>query len=116
MAGAITASIDRAGLRMPVVERLLIAVISFVRDVSPGGPIFQCERDGCLIETQQFSTKYPHMVIERLDAYTTDGRTPLFTEWRLRRTQNQRHETRINRWLDAANLALSIVERLGGQS
>jgi hypothetical protein len=102
--------VDRADLRLAMVERLLISVIAFVRDVSPGGPVFQREEADMLVETQPFATKYPHIIIERLDAFSRDGRKPLFTEWRLRRTQNQRMETRINRWLDAANLVLSLVK------
>lgn len=108
-------AIDRTELRGRVVERLLVATISFVRDVSPGGPVFQREVDGRIVETQHFSTKYPHINIERLDAFEADTRFPLFTEWRLRRTQNHRQEFQINRWLDAANLTISLVKSLTGR-
>ncbi|MFN3648585.1 MAG: hypothetical protein ACK47B_03305 [Armatimonadota bacterium] len=106
------AGVDRRGLRRPMVERILVSTIAFVRDISPGGPVFQREAGDHLLETQHFSTKYPHIIIERLDAFHRRHRTPEFTEWRLCRTQNQRAETQINRWLDAANLALSFVDTL----
>jgi len=109
------AGVDRSQLRVSMVERILISTISFVRDVSPGGPVFQRQDGDRLIETQQFSTKYPHIIIERIDTFRLEDRQPLFTEWRLRRTQNQKAETKINRLLDAANLGISIVRSLAGQ-
>jgi len=39
---------------------------------------------------------------------------PIYTEWRLRRTQNQKAETHINRWLDATNLGISVLRSLAG--
>src|SRR5262245_47894190 len=107
--------IDRAGLRLDMAERLLMDPISFVRDISPGGPVFQAVRRDQLVETQHFATKYPHIVIERQDIFRIEDRSPLYTEWRLRRTQNQRAETQINRWLDAANLGLSLLKSLRGE-
>jgi hypothetical protein len=107
--------VDREELRLPVVERLLMSIISFVRDVSPGGPVFQYRERDQLVEVQPFSTKYPHIIIERVDTFGGDDRVPLFTEWRLRRTQNQRMETQINRWLDGVNLAFSFLKGLRGQ-
>jgi hypothetical protein len=107
--------IDRSQLRQPMVERILIATIAFMRDVSPGGPVFQEEVRQHLIETQHFSTKYPHIIIERVDAFAQSDRSPVSTEWRLVRTQNQRAETQINRWIDATNLAVSVVQSLRGK-
>lgn len=107
--------IDRTDLRLSMVEKIIVATISFIRDVSPGGPILQRESRGQLLEAQHFSTKYPHVIIERLDAFDGESRAPLFTEWRLRRTQNQRVETQINRWLDAANLVLSMLKAVRGE-
>jgi hypothetical protein len=104
--------VDRAQLRLPMVERILVSTLAFVRDVSPGGCVFQALDGDQLVETQHFSTKYPHIVIERVDAFDHRTRIPLYTEWRLRRLQNQRAETQLNRWLDAANLALSVVKAL----
>ncbi len=107
--------IDHGQLRLTMVERILVGTIAFLRDVSPGGPIFQRMTRSHLVETQQFSTKYPHILIERLDAFDRETRDPAFTEWRIRRTQNQRAETQLNRWLDAANLALSAYKTIKGE-
>ncbi|HEX5324926.1 MAG TPA: hypothetical protein VFW40_14155 [Capsulimonadaceae bacterium] len=109
------AGVDRGELRLATVEEILMRTLLFMRDVSPGGPVFQREAEGFLIETQQFSTKYPHIVIERVDAFHKEGRSPEFTEWRLRRTQNQKAETQINRWLDIANLGLSVLKSISGE-
>lgn len=106
--------VDRAGLRREVVEGLLCSMLAFVHDGSPGGPVFQrATRDG-LAETQLFGTRYPHIVIERLDVYDRSDRTPLYTEWRLRRTQNQKAETRVNRWLNVADIGMSLAKTLAG--
>jgi hypothetical protein len=107
--------IDRDRLRLAMVERILISTLSFLRHVSPGGPVFQRETRDQLIETQQFSTRYPHIIIERVDAFDRKTREPLFTEWCVRRVQNQRAETCFNRWLDAANLALNIFKAVRRQ-
>ena len=109
-----TANVDRCGLRREMVERILCATLEFVRDGSPGGPIFQRETREGLAETQMFGTRYPHIVVERVDAFTEAGRTPVYTEWRLRRTQNQKAETHVNRWLDAANLGINLVKAVAG--
>jgi hypothetical protein len=108
-------NINRAELRLLMVERILVSTIAFIRDISPGGCVFQCVEDGQLLETQHFTTKYPHIIIERVDAFAEPSRMPLYTEWRLRRVQNQRAETQINRWLDAANLALSAFKTFRGE-
>jgi hypothetical protein len=109
------AQLDRSELRLATVEEILMRTLLFMRDVSPGGPVFQREVEGFLLETQQFSTKYPHIVIERVDAFHKEGGSPEFTEWKLRRTQNQRAETQINRWLDIANLGLSVLKSVSGE-
>ena len=80
------------------------------------GPVCQTENGDQLLETQQFSTRYPHIIIERLDAFSARQRSPLFTEWRFRRIQNQRAETQINRWLDAANLGLTLFRAFRGSA
>lgn len=108
------ANADRGELRLETVEEILMRTLLFMRDVSPGGPVFQREVGDFLLETQQFSTKYPHIVIERIDGFQRESHRPEFTEWRLRRTQNQKAETQINRWLDIANLGLSVIKSIGG--
>ena len=46
---------------------------------------------------------------ERRRACDEHASEPLFSEWRLRRVQNQRAQVQINRLLDAANLAFEFV-------
>src|SRR5437762_92692 len=58
--------VDPAELRMAVVEQMLTSTLAFVRDEAPGGPVCQREEGEQLIETQQFSTRYPHIIIERV--------------------------------------------------
>ena len=108
--------LDCRELRLPVVEKLLTSTLVFVRNDSPGGPVCQEEESDRLVETQQFSTRYPHIVIERVDAFAVAGHRPVYTEWRLRRIQNQRAETQINRWLDAATLGLTLFKAFSGSA
>jgi hypothetical protein len=104
----------RDGLRLGVVEALIWEAIDFVRSEGACGPIGQSlAHDGSLVETRLFPTKYPHVVIVRVDRYAsgegTDGSQPLETTWSLRRVQNQRSQVRINRVLDAVSVCISIV-------
>ena len=101
--------VDPAELRMPVVEAMLTSTLAFVRDEALGA-VCQREEGEQLIETQQFSTRYPHIIIERVDAFSTKDHHPVFTECALRRIQNQRAETQINRWLDAATLGNTLFK------
>jgi len=104
------AGLAREQLRLPVVEGLVWAVLDFVRGDGDGGPIAQTvAADGEVVELQTFPTRYPHILIERTDRYQREDPEPVETSWRLRRVQNQRRQTEINRVLDAANLALELV-------
>jgi hypothetical protein len=107
--------LDRSQLRLPVVERILVSTLTFLRAASPGGPVLQQANGRALVETQQFATRHPHIVIERRDFFDAEDRACLHTEWWLRRTQNQRSETRLNRLLDTANLAVSFAGWLRGR-
>jgi hypothetical protein len=66
------------------------------------------EADGSILEQQRFSTKYPHVLIERLDRYVGDDPEPVETRWSLHRVQNQRRQVEINRVIDVANLAFDL--------
>lgn len=105
---------QKSGLRREMVERILTATLGFVRDGSAGGPISQSETREGVLETQFFGTRYPHIVIERVDAFSNGALEPLYTEWRLRRTQNQKAETQINRWMDAAGLGMNVLKAVAG--
>ncbi len=106
--------LPRDGLRLGVVEALIWEAIAFVRSDGSCGPVGQSvARDGSLVETRLFSTRYPHVVIERVDRYAssegTDGSQPLETTWSLRRVQNQRAQVNVNRVLDAVSVCVSLV-------
>lgn len=102
--------VAREQLRLAVVERLVWDTIAFVRPDATGGPVAQAvDPDGDVIERQLFSTRYPHIVLERVDRYHGDDPQPTDTTYALRRVQNQRSQTQFNRLLDAANLAFEIL-------
>jgi hypothetical protein len=65
--------------------------------------------DGSVTELQLFSTRFPHIVVARTDRYLDGGVEPQEITWCLRRVQNQRASTRVNRFLDAANLAFEVL-------
>ena len=92
----------------PVVEELLIRVLVFLQTGMPGGPIAQDPSDGRIVERQLHTTRFPHILIERIDTFEAGSGTPLETEWILKRTQNQQVATRINRVLDLANIGLEF--------
>jgi hypothetical protein len=104
--------VDRDRLRLPVVEQLTRQAVEGICADAVGGPIAQAIEDGAVVETQTFSTRYPHIVVERVDRYADGSDAPSASTLRLRRVQNQRRQTQINRALDAANLLFEIVRVL----
>jgi hypothetical protein len=97
-------------LRAPVVEQLTWDALRFVRAETAGGPIAQlAAEDGGVLEVQTFPTKYPHIVIERVDRYAEGGHEADEITWSLYRVQNQRAQTQVNRLLDATNLLFELV-------
>ncbi|GAC1436874.1 MAG: hypothetical protein NVSMB65_10970 [Chloroflexota bacterium] len=100
----------REDLRLGTVEELVWEGINFVRMDSAGGPVSQATTpEGDTIEFQTFATRYPHIVIERTDRFAGEGGDAVEITWGLRRVQNQRAQTQINRLLDAANLAFELL-------
>jgi hypothetical protein len=107
---ATSAGLPREQLRLSTVEAIIWDAIDFVRTDTVGGPVSQTPTpDGCVVELQIFSTRYPHIVIERTDRYVGDESEPVEITWCLRRVQNQRAQTQFNRLLDAANLAFELL-------
>jgi hypothetical protein len=104
--------IDRRALRLAVVERILTDLLQFLHagTGAAGGPIAQSRDHGQLLERQTFTTRFPHIIIERTDRFDARTREPLETEWVVRRIQNQRADVRVNRALDAANLGIELVK------
>ena len=101
----------RSDLRLPVVERMAWDTIMAVRaGETCGGPVSQTvDVDGNVVESQTFSTRFPHIVVERTDRFAENSDDPTEVTWCLRRVQNQRAQTQVNRLLDAANLAFELV-------
>lgn len=99
-------------LRLPVVEQILITMLQFLHNSAEraGGPIAQSSKSGRIIEQQVFTTRFPHILIERIDQYDERSRKPLETEWVVKRIQNQRADVRKNRALNATNLAIELVK------
>jgi len=97
-------------LRVAVVEAMIRDAMLFLHADPHGGPTSQHRVDGQLIETQKFTTKFPHIVIERTDVYDAATEDPIHIHWRASRVQNQRAATQINRMLDAANLGLDVAK------
>lgn len=100
-------------VRPEIAERIITGVLRFLDPFSPGGPISQQTEDGRVTEIQTFPTHYPHIVVERVDVYTTSPAGCLYIEWRAVRLQNQRRSTLVNRALDLGNLAIDLAHLAG---
>ena len=97
------------GLKLEVVRKLMCDTLRFLHTGMPGGPIAQHHEDGRLVEVQPFTTRFPHILIERRDVYDVQTGAALETEWTARRVQNAHTDVRINRAIDAANLGLDLL-------
>lgn len=104
------AGLPRDQLRLPVVDELINRVFDCMQTNSPGGPVAQSvAEDGSVREVQTFPTWHPHILIERTDRYLAGGSEPVETTWCLRRCQNQRQETELNRLLDVAGVVFNVL-------
>lgn len=101
--------LDHGTVRHEVVERIAADALSFFGPLH-GGVVAQevCEGRDVILQGRQFSTTYPHINLERYDFYDTATSEPLLGVWRARRIQNMRRETRTNRMIDLALLALEV--------
>ena len=101
-------------LHLATIEALTWDALRFVQADSAGGPVAQyADGEGTIIEVQTFPTRYPHIVIDRIDRFSEDGpREADSITWRLLRVQNQRAQTQFNRVLDATNLLFEVVRLL----
>ncbi len=101
---------DRTQLRGPVVEQLTQNALRFVQADVAGGPIAQVTApDGDLFEIQSFPTKYPHILIERVDRFANGQAEAQEITWTLRRVQNQQVHTQVNHLLDATTILFELV-------
>ena len=106
-----TRGVDTTRLRVRIVERLIRDALLFLHADPHGGPCAQVhDGEGGLVETRKFTTKFPHIVIERIDVFDEETSETRHIQWSAVRMQNQRAATRINRMLDAANLGLDVVK------
>ncbi len=111
---ATPADLPRARLRPPVVEELVCQTLDFIRSDESSGPVSQSVApDGSIVEVQAFPTKFPHIIIERVDHYVGDDPNPVEISWSLLRVQNQRQQTQVNRLIDAAGLVFDLLKVVG---
>ena len=74
--------VSRAAFRVGVVEKLATDALVFLSDRSPrrpGRPVDR--RPGRLVETRKYPTKYPHILIVRVDLYQPGASMPESIEW-----------------------------------
>jgi hypothetical protein len=104
------AEIDRDALRIEVVERLATDALVFLCERSVGGPVAQDTLDdGSRVETRKFPTRYPHIIIERVDIYRPGATIPVSIQWSARRVQNQHTMAIMGRVFDVANLGIDMA-------
>jgi hypothetical protein len=106
--------IDRSALRVVFVEQMATDALVFLTDHAPGGPVAQArDAEGRLTETRKFPTRYPHIIIERLDVYQGGGvESPIHIQWSARRLQNHRRSMRLNNMLDLLGLGVEAAKLL----
>ena len=104
-------SVDPTKLRVRVVERMIRDALLFLHADAHGGPCSQTpDGHGGLVEIRKYTTKFPHIVIERIDVFDAETGDTRHIQWCAMRLQNQRAATRINRILDATNLGIDVVK------
>jgi|GEM_PF-3145224 len=105
-------SIGRSGLNSKAVRREMAARIAAdaLNFFGPlhGGVVTQETLKELILQRQKFSTAYPHISLERYDFYDAFTCEPLLVAWRASRIQNLRRETRTNRMIDLALLAVEV--------
>ena len=104
--------LNRGALRLDRVERMATDALIFLSAHSPGGPVAQyTDEYARLVETRKFPTRYPHIIIERLDVYVGGSGTPLqYLQWQARRLQNHRRSIRLNNMLDLLGLGVEAAK------
>ncbi|MFN0073067.1 MAG: hypothetical protein ACKVVP_16405 [Chloroflexota bacterium] len=104
------AEIDRDALRIDIMERLATDALVFLSERSVGGPVAQDTlADGARVETRKYPTRYPHIIIERVDLYQPDADEPESIQWLARRVQNQHTMAIMGRVFDVANLGIDVA-------
>src|SRR5689334_19700928 len=84
-----TPGVAPAELRVKVVERLIRDALLFLHADPHGGPCAQSHNgDGSLIETRKYTTKFPHIVIQRVDTFDEQTGDTRHIQWVAMRVQN----------------------------
>jgi hypothetical protein len=99
------------GVRPETAARLAAETLNFFGPLH-GGILVQEYHDDILVQGRRYTCAYPHITLERYDAYDAPTSDPLLISWRARRIQNLRRETRTNRTIDVALLSLEIAKSL----
>src|SRR5882724_94367 len=87
-----TPGVDPSALRVRIVERLIRDALLFLHADPHGGPCAQSHNgDGSLVEMRKYTTKFPHIVIERIDVFDPATGDTRHIQWVAMRVQNQRH-------------------------
>lgn len=103
--------VNANAVRPEVAEHIAADALGFFGPLH-GGVITQDAADGIIVQRRPYTTAYPHINLERDDFYDARTREPVLGAWRAFRIQNQRRETRKNRRIDMALLALEIGKSL----
>lgn len=105
--------VDPHTVRPEIAEHIAADALGFFGPLH-GGVITQAQDDanGIIVQRRPYTSAYPHIVLERDDFYDATTREPVLGAWRAYRIQNQRRETRKNRMIDMALLALEVGKSL----
>lgn len=98
---------ERGAVRPAVAARIAAEALDFFGPLS-GGVVVQEALDDVIVQRRRFTSAYPHITLERYDIYDARTSDPLLGAWGVRRIQNLRRETRTNRVIDVALLALEV--------
>jgi hypothetical protein len=99
--------LNPSGVRQEMAARIATDALAFFGP-RHGGIITQQTMETVILQERTFSTPYPHITLERYDCYDAPTGEPLLGAWRACRIQNLRRETRTNRMIDMALLAIEV--------
>ena len=103
--------LDPRAVRQEMAARIATDALAFFGPLH-GGVVTQQTVETVILQARTFSTTYPHITLERYDCYDAPTGEPLLGAWRACRTQNIRRETRTNRVIDIALLAIEVSKSI----